>query len=185
LKKIIKNYWLLFTVTAIIIAADQFTKAIIRNNIPFGTSWMPLDWLAPYFRFVHWRNTGAAFGFFQGGGLIFGILAFFVTGFIIYYYPQIPKDQKLMRVAMAMQMGGALGNLIDRLRGDAGFLSGAVLDFISVGDFAVFNIADSSITIGVGLLILSMWVADRKEKTQNEESEGQKSNGSEIVDRET
>ena len=67
MKKIIKQYWLLFTIIVLIIAADQITKAIIRANIPFGTSWMPVDWLAPYFRFVHWRNTGAAFGFFQGG----------------------------------------------------------------------------------------------------------------------
>jgi signal peptidase II len=184
LKKIIKEFWLLFTVTAVIIAADQITKAIIRANIPFGSSWMPVDWLAPFFRFVHWRNTGAAFGFFQGGGLVFGILAFFVTGFIIYYYPQIPKEQKLMRVAMAMQMGGALGNLIDRLGGDNGFLSGPVLDFISVGNFPVFNIADSSITVGVGLLILSLWISERKEKALNNEMEKENMEGSERADQE-
>ena len=142
---------------------------------------MPVDWLAPYVRIVHWRNTGAAFGFFQGGGLIFGILAFIVTGFIIYYYPQIPKDQKLMRVALAMQMAGALGNLIDRLGGSNGFLSGPVLDFISVGNFPVFNIADSSITIGVGLLILSLWIADRKEKMEISRGENNEPDENEIT----
>ena len=59
---------------------------------------------------------------------------------------------------MAMQMGGALGNLVDRI------VFGPVTDFIAVGEFPVFNIADSSITIGVGLLILSLWVNERREK---------------------
>jgi len=162
LKKIIKEYWLLFTVAGIIVILDQISKAIVRANIPFGGRWMPLEWLAPYFRFVHWENTGAAFGIFQEGGMIFAILAVIVAVFIIIYYPQIPEDEPLMRIAMAMQLGGALGNLIDRL------VFGPVTDFISVGNFAVFNIADSSITVGVGILILAMWLSERK--IQSEES---------------
>jgi signal peptidase II len=170
LKKIIKNYWLLFTVAGLVIALDQITKAIVRANIPFGGSWMPWEWLAPIFRFVHWENTGAAFGLFQGGGFVFKILAVIVALFIVVYYPQIPQNEKLMRVALSMQLGGAVGNLIDRIR------LGPVTDFISVGTFPVFNIADSSITIGVALLILALWISERKEKalaeTQNAESEG-------------
>jgi signal peptidase II len=160
LKKIIKEYWLLISVAGLIVIVDQVTKAIVRANIPFGGRWMPLDWLAPYFRFVHWENTGAAFGMFQSGGLIFGILAVIVSIFIVIYYPQIPKEEKLMRVAMAMQLGGALGNLIDRI------VFGPVTDFISVGSFPVFNIADSSITVGVGLLILALWLHDQREKKE-------------------
>ena len=168
MKKFLKEYWMLFTIAGIIIILDQITKAIIRANIPFGGQWMPLDWLSPYFRFVHWQNTGAAFGLFQGGGLVFGILAVIVTAFIVIYYPQIPKDEKLMRVAISMQLGGAIGNLIDRI------LFGPVTDFISVGSFPVFNIADSSITVGVGLLILALWLAEqreRREKKANGQSE--------------
>jgi len=160
LKKIIKEYWLLFTIASSIIILDQLTKAIVRANITFGGQWMPLTWLAPYFRFVHWENTGAAFGMFQGGGWIFGILAVIVTIFIIIYFPQIPKDEKLMRVAIAMQLGGAIGNLIDRL------VFGPVTDFISVGRFPVFNVADSSITVGVGLLLLALWLAERRERRE-------------------
>jgi len=160
LKKIIKEYWLLFTIAGIIIVVDQITKAIVRANIPFGGQWMPLPWLAPYFRFVHWENTGAAFGMFQGGGWIFRILAAIVAVFIIIYFPQIPKEEKLMRVAIAMQLGGAIGNLIDRL------VFGPVTDFISVGRFPVFNIADSSITVGVGLLLLALWLAERRERRE-------------------
>lgn len=165
MKKIIKEYWLLFTTASIIIILDQMTKAIVRANIPFGGQWMPLTWLAPYFRFVHWENTGAAFGMFQGGGLIFGVLAVIVTVFIIIYFPQIPKEEKLMRVAIAMQLGGAIGNLIDRL------VFGPVTDFISVGRFPVFNIADSSITVGVGLLLLALWLTERRKRQEKLNSE--------------
>ena len=177
MKKFLKEYWLLLTIGGVIVILDQITKAVVRVNIPFGGQWMPLDWLAPYFRFVHWENTGAAFGFFQGGGIIFGILAVIVTVFILIYYPQIPNDEKLMRVAISMQLGGALGNLIDRI------IFGPVTDFISVGRFPVFNIADSSITVGVGLLILALWITERKEKhAKSSQSQITSPDHSETVD---
>lgn len=169
MKKFIKEYWMLFTIAGIIIILDQVTKAVVRAYIPFGGRWMPLEWLAPYFRFVHWENTGAAFGLFQGGGIIFAILAVIVTAFIIIYYPQIPKDEKLMRVAISMQLGGAIGNLIDRI------VFGPVTDFISVGSFPVFNIADSSITVGVGIMILALWLAERRERKTEESSDSENS----------
>ena len=178
MKKIIKQYGLLFIVVAIVLVLDQVTKAIVRANIPFGGQWMPVEWLAPYFRFVNWNNTGAAFGLFQNGGTIFGILAVIVSGFIIYYFPQVPRENKWMRIALAMQMAGALGNLIDRL------WFGPVTDFISVGKFAVFNVADSSITVGVGILILAMWMEERKER-QRAEEEAQVSEKSEAIDKQT
>lgn len=177
MKKFIKQYGLLFGVAGLIIILDQVTKALVRANIPFGEQWMPVEWLAPYFRFVYWHNTGAAFGLFQDGGLIFAILALLVSGFIIYYFPQVPKEEKLVRVALAMQMAGALGNLIDRLR------FGPVTDFISVMDFAVFNVADSSITIGVGLLILALWLDERKEKRQAVEDGADLAEQPESVDK--
>jgi signal peptidase II len=161
LKKILKQYWILITVVFAVITVDQITKAIIRANIPFGGVWMPWEWLRPYLKFVYWHNTGAAFGLFQNGSLVFGIMAVVVSTFIILYFPKVPQDEKLMRVALSMQMAGALGNLIDRLR-----FGGHVTDWISVGDFPVFNVADSSITVGVGLLILALWLADRKEKRE-------------------
>ena len=164
MKKIIKRYWLFVIIAGSIITLDQITKTIVRNNIPFGGSWMPWEWLEPVFRFVHWENTGAAFGLFQGGGIVFAILAVIISVFIIYYYPQIPENEKLMRVALSMQFAGAIGNLVDRV------FRGPVTDFISVGDFPVFNIADSSITVGVGLLLLTFWLSERKERTLEENS---------------
>lgn len=161
LKKIVKEYWLLFIIASVVVILDQVSKSLVRAHIPFGGRWMPLAWLAPYFRFVHWENTGAAFGFFQNGGWIFAIMAVIVSIVIVTYYPQIPKEKKLMRIAMAMQLGGALGNLIDRI------MFGPVTDFISVGNFAVFNIADSNITVGVGLLILALWLDERQDKKED------------------
>jgi signal peptidase II len=158
LKKTLKKYWILLTVVPVILVVDQVTKAIVRANIPFGTVWMPWEWLRPVLKFVYWHNTGAAFGLFQNGGTIFGVMAVLVSIFIVVYYSQLPADEKLMRVALSMQMAGALGNLIDRI------VFGPVTDFISVSTFAVFNIADSSITVGTVLLILAVWLAERKEQ---------------------
>ncbi len=155
--KLIKNYAALFLVAGLIIALDQWTKLLVRT-LPLGGTWLPegWEWLAPYARIVHWHNTGAAFGSFQGFGLVFTILAFLVSGLIIYYYPQVDARDWWLRLAMGMQLGGALGNVIDRLtQGDLSTLTtGPVTDFISVGNFAVFNVADASISVGVAVLLL-------------------------------
>lgn len=176
MKKIIKNYALLIAIAGVVILVDQVTKEIVRANIPFGAQWMPLEWLSPYFRFVHWENNGAAFGLFQQGGTLFAILAVVVAIFIAAYYPQIPQDEKLMRVSLAMQLGGALGNLIDRI------VFGPVTDFISVGRFPVFNIADSSITIGVGLLILGLLLNERREKLAQDDIEDPVNNATDVIE---
>jgi signal peptidase II len=158
----------LFIVALPIVALDQWTKSLVRNDLPLGTSWLPswLDWLSPYARIVHWYNTGAAFGLFKQGWLIFTILAFIVAGAILYYYPRLDSGDWLLRLALGMQMGGALGNLISRLT-----MGGQVTDFISVGNFPVFNVADSSITVGVGLLLLTLWIKDNKEGAHDNQSE--------------
>lgn len=148
LKDYYPDYAFLFSIAGLIIIFDQITKFIIRQTIPFAQAWMPLDWLAPYFRFVNWHNQGAAFGILQGFGGIFGILAIIVSLAIINYYPVIPRHDKWMRVALALQLAGAMGNLIDRLT------VGAVTDFVSIWRFPVFNVADLSITVGVIVLLL-------------------------------
>jgi signal peptidase II len=158
LKRITRDYLILFLISGIIVGLDQWTKWIIRTNLAVGEMWMPLDWLAPYARIVHWYNTGVAFGLFQGQGQIFTVLALVVAAVILYYYPRIPDNDWVLRIALGMQLAGALGNLVDRLT------VGHVTDFISVGEFPVFNVADSSITVGVGILLLGMWFQDRREK---------------------
>jgi signal peptidase II len=165
LKKLIKSYGLLALVASLVILLDQVTKAIVRANLPFGGSWAPFEGIASFFRIVNWENHGAAFGMFQGGGIIFGVLATIVSVIIIAYFPRIPREFVIMRIALAMQMGGAIGNLIDRLR------FGPVTDFIAVGTFPVFNIADASITVGVAILLVFIWLEERKEKAENHTSD--------------
>lgn len=158
MKKFVRNYAFLALVAGIIIALDQISKAYIRANLPVGEIWMPWEWLAPYARIVHWYNTGAAFGIFQGMGDVFKILSALVSVAIIYYFPRVPRQDWALRLAMSMQLGGAVGNLIDRI------FVGHVVDFISVGTFPVFNVADSSISVGVVVLLLGAYWQERREK---------------------
>ncbi|MFP3854861.1 MAG: signal peptidase II [Anaerolineales bacterium] len=148
--------------SGLIVALDQVTKNIVRNRLAFGQVYEPIPELAPFLRIVHWRNTGAAFGIFPDGGIIFAVIAFLVIGAILYYYPQIPIRHRLLRWALMLQLAGAIGNLIDRLT------LGPVTDFIAVGSFPVFNVADASISVGVGLLILSMWLEGHEQEGAEE-----------------
>jgi len=158
LNKKIKSYLMLFLVSGTIIALDQITKAVVRNNLSVGEVWSPWEWMTPYARIVHWYNTGVVFGLFQGMGGVFTIMAILVSLAIIYYFPRVPQEDWSLRVAMCLQLAGALGNMIDRIT------VGHVTDFISVGTFPVFNVADSSITIGVVVLIIGFWLQERKQK---------------------
>ncbi|HLE91971.1 MAG TPA: signal peptidase II [Anaerolineales bacterium] len=160
MKNVIRKYWTIVMIAVLIVGLDQWTKWLVRVDIPAGGTWLPdsLAWLSPYARIVHWYNTGAAFGIFKEGGMVFTVLAFIVIGAILYYYPQVERSDWPLRLAMSMQLGGAIGNLIDRLR------IGHVTDFISVGAFPVFNIADASITVGCAVLLVGVWLNERAQK---------------------
>jgi signal peptidase II len=163
LKKYLRDYLILFSIAGFIIILDQLTKFWIRDNLSLGQIYRSDLWTTAYFRIIHWKNTGAAFGMFQSGGTIFMILSTLVSLVIIYYFPQVPREEWAMRLAMAMLLGGAVGNLIDR------FNQGYVTDFISVGNFPVFNVADASISIGVAILFISMWVQERAKVREEHE----------------
>jgi signal peptidase II len=176
-KKYLFMYVQLIGIAGIVVALDQWTKWLVRENIPFAAQWLPegLAWLHPYARLVHWHNTGAAFGMFQNGSTVFTVLAFIVIGVILFYYPKIEAEGWLFRLALSLQLAGALGNLIDRLT-----QGGKVTDFISVGTFPVFNVADSAISVGTAVLILGVWLSERAQKQARAESEAQ-GNGEQKV----
>lgn len=153
-----RDYLVLLGLAGLVVGLDQWTKYLVQSRLAVGEPWSPWDWLSPYARIVHWNNTGAAFGIFQSGGMVFTIVAIVVAAAILYYYPRIPSGQIPLRLALGLQFGGAVGNLIDRLA------RGTVTDFISVGSFPVFNIADASISIGVAILIAGMWIEERRRK---------------------
>jgi signal peptidase II len=156
------GYLTLVFIFGVVFFLDQWTKAWVRDNLAFGESIRPFEWLPPSVRILHWRNSGAAFGFFQEGAGIFTILAVVVALLIIYYFPRIERGDWALRLAMGLQLGGALGNLIDRLQ------HGYVTDFISVAQFPVFNIADTSITLGVIILLLGIWFGGSSETAHEE-----------------
>lgn len=158
MKKNIKSYLVFFLIAGSIIFLDQWTKDLVRSNLAYGEMWSPWPWLSPYARIVHWYNTGVAFGMFQDQGLLFKILNSIIAFFILILFPRLAGDDWFMKVALSMQFGGAVGNLIDR------FTLGHVTDYVSVGTFPVFNVADSSVVVGVGVMILGLWIQEKREK---------------------
>ncbi len=159
-----RDYLTLIGISGLIIAADQWSKYLIRTRLQPGERWAPWEWLAPIARLVHSDNTGAAFGLFQDGALFFTIIAVVVSAAIIFYFPRVPHSERALRIALSMQLGGALGNLIDRL-----IQAGRVTDFISVGQFPVFNVADASISVGVAVLLLSTLIGGNRSPVEAEE----------------
>jgi signal peptidase II len=160
----LKNYWfdylVLLLVAVFIVTSDQLAKVWVRANVPLGGDWLPsqLAWLMPFVRIRFWYNSGAAFGIFANGNDLFMVLAIIVAGAILYYFPRVARKDWWLRLALMLQFSGAVGNLTDRIQ------FGHVTDFISVGNFAIFNIADASISVGVTVLILGVWITEMAEK---------------------
>lgn len=155
------HHWLFFAVVAgLAILVDQATKAYVAAHLARHATWMPVDFIEPVFRFTHVHNTGAAFGMFPQGGTLFLVIAVAVSTVIVYYYRNLPFGGWLVRLGLALQLAGALGNVIDRVR------LGYVVDFMKVTFWPVFNVADSCIVIGVLLLAFEMlreeWRAGRQ-----------------------
>jgi len=160
----LKSYLILLGGGGLIVALDQWSKYLVRSSLAYGEVWVPWEWLAPYMRVVHWNNTGAAFGMFPAAGGLIAIISVLVVVAILYYFPQVPSEQWLVRLALVLQFGGAIGNLVDRAA------YGPVTDFISVGSFPVFNVADSCISVGVALLVAALWVEERRHRTLAQEA---------------
>jgi signal peptidase II len=154
-----RRFFIFFVVAAGIIAFDQWTKWLVIQTVPLNTAWLPesLEWLSPYARLFHIQNRGASFGMFQDGNTFFIILTTVIVAGIVFYVSRMEHPSNWMWVAAGMYLGGAVGNLIDRLT------IGAVTDFVSVGKFYIFNVADASINISVVLLVILSWLFNRSQ----------------------
>ncbi len=130
-------------VLVIVVGLDQLTKHIVAANIAPGL----VRKLIPGLELVHWRNSGVAFSVLAGGGAIVFVLAALALAALIAYL-SIRPERPWLWLPTGMLIGGAIGNLIDRLA------SGAVTDFIKLPLWPAFNVADMSITFGVILLVL-------------------------------
>ena len=129
-------------VTAVVIALDQATKAIVRSSMAPGDR----DGVFPGVEIVHVRNEGVAFNQLGGGGTIVAVVvAVALLALLAYFATHLYKP--LAWLPTGMLLGGALGNIIDRIR------EGAVTDFIKLPAWPAFNVADTSITLGVLMLL--------------------------------
>lgn len=151
-----RKWFILGFIALLVIAVDQVSKAVIVQNLALYERWMPVDAIAPYFDITYIQNTGAAFGIFQNSNTIFALIAAIVAVLILVFYREIPDNYWLMQIALGMMLGGAVGNLIDRI------IKGFVVDFFNVIYIPVFNIADSMVVVGTCALILLMWLDDRR-----------------------
>ena len=148
--------WVL-AIAAVIVALDQWTKSLIEAQIPLWGSHAPFPSLAPYFSLVHYQNSGAAFGLLRGGASFFIVVAVVVAIILVVYSRYLARDNWFMRVALGLQLGGALGNLIDRLTQD-GHVTDFMLFSLTVGNrvysWPAWNVADASIVVGTILLAI-------------------------------
>jgi signal peptidase II len=128
-----------------VIALDQLTKGLVRALLDRGESWPRADWPV-HIRYV--TNTGAAFGILRDQTAFLTVMALIGLAAIYLYYRYPPFDHLIAPIAIGMMLGGAIGNLIDRLR------LGRVTDFIDLPHYPEFNVADSSISVGIIILIV-------------------------------
>ena len=148
-------YWL--WASAAVMLLDQVTKQLVVKHL----GWFDVLPVIPHFNLVHMHNTGAAFSMLSSApAVLFIALGVAVSVGILWWLRKNPRGQTLFASALSLILGGALGNVIDRAT------RGYVVDFVDFywgsWHFAAFNVADSAITIGAGLMILDMILQSRK-----------------------
>lgn len=154
-----RKYYIPFLIF-IFFMIDQFTKEIVIRNLKVGYS-IPES---GFFRFTHVRNFGSAFSIINDANLFLMIVGIFAIIFISYFLIFYTRESNLLQIAISLQLSGAFGNIVDRIR------LGSVTDFIDVGPWPVFNIADSCISVGMFLLILHIIISWKNEKKVNEDN---------------
>ncbi len=153
-----------------VLVLDQWTKWLVEVHLPHSAS-IPI--LAGFLNLTHVRNTGVAFGLFaargaQGGTWLLVGMGLVALAAVFLYFRLAPARNRLLLTSLALIVGGALGNLIDRLA------SGAVTDFIDVyvshHHWPAFNVADSAITLGIALMVVDSFRAHRRPEAGAEQA---------------
>jgi len=162
-----RKYWVLLIVCFLILFVDQWTKHAIQQRLVL---YQKVEVIHGFFNLVHVRNTGGAFGIFGGergglGSLLFVVVSLVAIGSILFLFIRLREDEKRLSLSLSLVLSGAIGNLIDRLR------YGEVVDFLDFYLFSfhwpAFNIADSAICLGIGLMALELLIRDRKKSTKS------------------
>ena len=140
-----RRHWLLVLLVATVFALDQASKYAVAHTLDLGESIPDRG----FFRITYTFNTGSAFGLFTGQNTLLILASFLGVGVLAWFYRSHPSPGLLLQYSLGLQLGGALGNLSDRL------ILGRVTDFIDVGRWPIFNVADSAIVVGI---IMLMWL---------------------------
>jgi signal peptidase II len=139
------RYVFLIAVALGVVVLDQLLKALVTWKLRSGRV---VELAGGLVQIDYTQNSGAAFGIFRTRGIVFALIAVIVSAGILIYYRRVAGSPLVVRVALGMVLGGAIGNLIDRVR------LGYVVDFVDLRWWPVFNLADSAIVVGVALLVL-------------------------------
>ncbi|NWG04781.1 MAG: signal peptidase II [Syntrophaceae bacterium] len=163
-----RKYWILLIFSIGILILDQWTKYVVVEKLAL---YQKVEVIEGFFSIIHVRNTGGAFGIFGGekggsGSLLFIFVSLTAIGAITFLFIKIKDHERLLALSLSLILSGAIGNLIDRFR------YGEVIDFLQFylpflpwrifNPWPTFNIADSVICIGIGLLVLELLKQERK-----------------------
>ena len=163
-----RRYWVLLVFCVGVLLLDQWTKSMVVQKLPL---YQRVKVIQGFFNLTHVRNTGGAFGIFGGekgglGSILFVVVSLIAIGAIVFLFLKIKENEKTLALSFSLILSGAIGNLIDRLR------YGEVVDFLdfylSTYHWPAFNVADSAICIGIGLMALELVKGDRKKSTQSQ-----------------
>lgn len=158
-----KSYFIGATlfVTLAVLILDQFTKSYIVKTMSVGDSYSVIP---GFLNITSHRNTGAAWGILSGKMGFFFLVTIIVLGLLTYFYVKEARGHFWMQMAISLLFAGALGNFIDRMK------NGEVVDFIDTYifgyDFPIFNVADSSLTVGVILILILLLFDSKKNKVK-------------------
>jgi signal peptidase II len=159
-----RKYWVLLIVSFWILFVDQWTKYSVQQRLVL---YQKVEVIHGFFNLILVRNTGGAFGIFGGekGGLgswLFVVVTLIAIGSILFLFVRLRKHETALSLSLSLVLSGAIGNLIDRLR------YGEVVDFLDFHllsfHWPAFNIADSAICLGIGLMGLELLIRDRKKR---------------------
>lgn len=162
-----RKYRLLLIFSVVILLLDQWTKYMVLQKLAL---YQRVEVIQGFFNLTHVRNTGGAFGIFGGekgglGSIFFVVVSLIAIGAIVFLFFKVKENEKTLAFSFSLILSGAVGNLIDRLR------YGEVIDFLDVHlstyHWPAFNVADSAICVGIGLMALELLIRDSKRKLKS------------------
>jgi signal peptidase II len=155
---------LTFSTAAGVVVVDQLTKWWVVSTLPGK----PVALIGSFLGLHYVTNSGSAFSLFQGAGMMLALAALVAVAVIVMAVRHLERRPEAL--AMGLVLGGALGNLTDRLFRGSGFLKGEVIDFVQFTHFPAFNAADAAITVGAGLVLLVAFTLPRREPGNGHEA---------------